>query len=506
MRTAIDKFKIHTKWGKVLSREQEQPVALDKGLGRLQGAQPFLFGRLVASSAGVVREMERPVDTQVVLERTEMDGRGFGVPESVFFDSGRFVMYYHSGHTTGLGRAESTDGIHWESRRLVNASLSVGLESCVLLDEYEEDPRFKWKMTGSCLHPSNSLCFYSSADGIAWTQHGGGVNVSGRFADTLPCLYRDGPGEDYHLIKRYEPPNPANEGRGIRGSEVSSGTLGAVLASVDRQVHWDTRVLSSFVLDMRGGGAEMFRRQLYSLSRTLLPRSGYLGVAQVYEFAERTQSLAEVERDLASARELGLEEDFDSVHLYLMPSGDGVHFDPSWVYAGVRLLPDDATRGLHFFSQAGQVLTRDGFHWFYYDVTEGRHNWRWSKECKIALARFREGRLVRLRPVGEGGGAVVTHSFVFDPDQRLTLDVASATESSQIRAELLPADGGSDALGLLTAPSVAAAEPILGANGTAVVRWRGDTGPLRERKVHLRLSLVGVNLYGFALGSATPSD
>jgi len=191
------------------------------------------------------------------------------------------------------------------------------------------------------------------------------------------------------------------------------------------------------------------------------------------------------------------------VHLYLMPSRDGVHFDPSWVYAGVRLLPEDARHGGHFFNQAGQVLTREGYHWFYYDRTPHRHWGRFFDRggAEIALARFREGRVVRIRPASQEPGTLVTRGFTFDPAQRLTLDLLSPSSESEVVAALLPARGKrKDWLQALDRRAAVEAAPIRGANGSAEVRWLGETAKVRGQQVHLRLVLRGAWLYGFTLG------
>mmetsp|Transcript_88725 Transcript_88725/g.246437 ORF Transcript_88725/g.246437 Transcript_88725/m.246437 type:complete len:688 (+) Transcript_88725:44-2107(+) len=512
LRAAVDKFKRHTQPGKYMLNASEPPPS-DEGLGELRGSQPFVFGHLIAASRGVVREMERPVDNQVVMmehndteERHRKFTRGWGVPESIVVDGAQFVMYYHRGQGGFLGRAESRDGIHWENYRELDINLDWGDESCVLLDKYEENPRFKYKMVNACRGQYGRLCFHSSRDGIHWVAHGAGKHIYGYWTDTLPCIYHDKPGKDYQVILRAEPPNPAGDGRGIRGTQVVSGPLDEVLASIDEKVLWEPQVLSSFILDKDSGGAEMFRRQIYSLSRTYLEDQGYLGVAQLFEFPERSDKDEDYDEDYQKAEALGLAEDFDTNHLYLMPSSDGFHFDPTWVYAGAKLLPPDLTQGYYFFSQAGQVLTRDGYHWFYYDRVDQHHHHRFGSPAEIALARFREGRLARLKAVDDTrGGVVVTQSFVFDANRELTLDVLSLDKSSEIYAELLPAAKSTKGmLDLLTQPAAASAQRIGATNGTALVDWIGSTSygfrQLQDQKVHLRLRFASVYLYGFKIG------
>lgn len=411
-------------------------------------------------------------------------------------------MYYHRSRRGIIGRAESQDGLHWENRTKLNIhKIGDGSDFCVLLDKYEKDARFKWKMIANCRLVKDNTCFFSSADGLTWTPHNRGREIYGPFADTLACLHHDAPGKDYQLLVRYEKSNPKLAGRGIRGTVVLNGTLDRVLKKYGKVGgQFDANELSRTLFDSEFGDAEMFRRQLYSLSRTAFPDAGYMGIAQVYEYVCRS---TDPRLDQRRAAELGLEEDYDSVFMYLMPSRDGLHFDRSWAYAGVRMLPDDLTDGYHFFSPAAELVTHQGYHWLYYDRNRERHLTRFQGKDAlrnhIAVARFREGRLVRLRPVQENG-VVVTQAFDFDPAQRLTLDVLSWNSSSSLTVELLAAAGSSaGGADLLKEQAVARSAPILVANGSAPVTWLDDVKPFGGQPMRLRLGLSFAYLYGFQL-------
>mmetsp|Transcript_120895 Transcript_120895/g.376506 ORF Transcript_120895/g.376506 Transcript_120895/m.376506 type:complete len:357 (-) Transcript_120895:3-1073(-) len=355
-------------------------------------------------------------------------------------------------------------------------------------------------MISSCPRVPYLACFSSSPDGVNWTRHSGGRAIYGRWTDTMSCLSHDRPGPEYEMVTRWEPYNPRVDGRGIRGVILLNGTLTEVLQSVNTPVEWKPDEQAKFILDKEFGYAEMFRRQAYSLTRTLLPDAGYLGILQVYNFVDRSREVVDQEAHLRMAKQLGLGEEFASVHLYLLPSQDGLHFDHSWVYADAPLLPEDLTDGFHLFSPASRVLTRDGHHWLYYDRSRGRHYERWNWPAEIAVARWREGRMVRLRPMEERG-VVVTQSFLFDPGQELSLDLQSWNSTSHVTVELLLArDSDDGGLGLLSVAAYVEAMPLHGANGSAPVRWPKDgLAALSGRPVHLRFGLSATYLYGFVL-------
>jgi len=300
------------------------------------------------------------------------------------------------------------------------------------------------------------------------------------------------------------------KGRGIRGTVIVNGTMDEVLKSTNTRVTWQANELSSIMFDSKFGDAEMFRRQIYSLSRTYFPPAGYMGVVQAFEFVARdiefSHAKEQIEASQKLADELGLGEDFDSTKLYLMPSRDGLHFDEDWVYAGVNMLPDDITDGYHFFSAASEFVTHSGYHWLYYGRNRERHKDRWKdssgqliEHSHVALARFEEGRLVRLRPVQETG-VVVTQTLIFTAATNLTIDVLSLDTSSVLTVELLGNDGSSaQGTDLLTEPATARSVPIRGANGTAEVEWIGHMEPFDGKPVRLRFGLSGACLYGFSL-------
>jgi len=447
--------------------------------------------------------MERPVDNQVVMQRGPLDEHGFGVPATVVFDEGRFVMYYHMKNSGVVGRALSSDGIHWDNRTaLFMEHLHHGTDFCILLDKYEADPKFKWKMTANCKTGNDETCFFSSANGLNFTAHGGGASIYGNLSDTLECLRHDVPGDDYQLITRYEALNPKLPGRGIRGSVFVAGPLKEVLHSVERRVEWQPRELDRWLLDLEFGDQEMFRRQMYSLARTFFRGSGYIGVAQILEFVERSSGKKVVIENKRRAFQMGMEKDLDTVFLYLMPSHDGIHFDPSWVYAGVRMLPDDLVKGYRFLSQPGDLLTHNGYHWLYYDRNPQPHYTRWgdkdSVTTEIALARFEEGRMVRVRPV-QDVGFVVTQAFHFDHCQKLTFDLRSWGTTSKLSVELMAGWTDHSTLDLLRVPPAGRASDIHNVNGTAEVKWTSNVQRLDGQPVHLRLGLSGLNLYGFSL-------
>merc|ERR1712217_981714 len=117
-----------------------------------------------------------------------------------------------------------------------------------------------------------------------------------------------------------------------------------------------------------------------------------------------------------------------------MPSRDGIHFDHSWIYAGVPLLPPDWNE-YHFMTSASEVITRGGYHWIFYDRNDATHEHRWGNQAEIVVARWHEGRIVSVRPSDENG-YIITRSFEFDEAQNIYIDLTACGASSEVAITL----------------------------------------------------------------------
>lgn len=178
-------------------------------------------------------------------------------------------------------------------------------------------------------------------------------------------------------------------------------------------------VLSSWYLD-RQGKSEKHRRQIYALTRTEYA-GVYFGFMHVLDWpAVNPASNRMMRRKLAA-------DQIDRITPYLVLSRDGVHFDHSFIYSGVPLLPPVLTgRGkdaeVECLQPAAQLVTWQNQHWLYYTSTGASHHTRWEGTERVYLARWPKNQIVGLSSSNTKGnvpGIVLTQPFLMPTDEEV---------------------------------------------------------------------------------------
>ena len=316
----------------------------------------------------------------------------------------------------------------------------------------------------NCNHPIDETCLAYSADGITWRAAG---HKWGRNADRQGCLYHDsvGGGYEYMLPDEFPTPHSFRDIRGMQLNHVSDDAFRQALLSSDTAGSDPARGRVPFVPDGKWYfdryRHEQYERVIYSQTRTLY-EGVYLNLVSVLHWPMPgvIPGFKNANKSALFAGEGGTIEGWlhDRVVPYLATSRDRKRFNWQWVYAKQPLIRGDASRSdsMRIIMPAAQIVTRDGWHWVYFAGTNRPHTTRWSGECKIYLARWRQDRVSGLETAcGEAAecgeaecgeadchspGVVITKPFRF-PRGALSLSVNLDVAPPR---DVAPPQGGSD--------------------------------------------------------------
>eukprot|EP00746_Dinoflagellata_sp_MGD_P018095 gnl/MRDRNA2_/MRDRNA2_141938_c0_seq1.p1 gnl/MRDRNA2_/MRDRNA2_141938_c0~~gnl/MRDRNA2_/MRDRNA2_141938_c0_seq1.p1 ORF type:complete len:408 (+),score=39.25 gnl/MRDRNA2_/MRDRNA2_141938_c0_seq1:39-1226(+) len=264
----------------------------------------------------------------------------------------------------------------------------------------------------------HELCLATSDDGIHW-QPRGHINI--RATDTVPCMYpaRQGRrGYEFILRKDFGSPKLWRDIRGVqilwaKDLNFSSRPFGT------QQRPESFEVLSSWYLD-RLGKDEKHRRQVYAMTRSEYA-GVYFGLMLVLEWpAVNPASYRAMRRKLPA-------DQVDRTIPFLVVSRDGVHFDHSFIYAGLPFLPPvltgpGARSKVECLQTAAQLITWQNHHWLYYTTTGVPHHKRWEGTEKVYLAKWPRNQIVGLTPSNTKKnvpGTVLTHPFLLPADEEV---------------------------------------------------------------------------------------
>ena len=437
---------------------QSEPVSV--------GARTQLFvdDHVVAEMSNVTRRLGR-VTKANGGKPIFTDGWFYG---TVLHDEGKFKLWWRKPKRGGYGYAESVDGVRFKTTAdLTGINFAGDFTLSVTIDPHETDPAHRYK--GAYDAPGMAAGLAHSADGIRWTPYNGGRPVTGRAADTCNQILWDEDAKTYRLFTRtdFGSAGGAGEVRGTRGMvnpDVKANPKG-----------WKT--VRSWIFK-REGGAEVKRRQIYSLNDWI--RHGvHFALMSVYEWPG---DLSEGPTDQKKRHER------DVMNWYIGTSRDGDRWDLSWVYAGEPIVPrgPDGAFDKDIVLPASTIVTHDDKHWLYYAGANERHGR--PRGHAIGLATLPLDRFVGLA-AGEKSGTVLTRPFKLDGN-RLELNVDA--RDGEISVELLDAEGRSiDGFGAIRRAKVDGLrlEP----------KWK-NLSALRGRVVRLRFRLRLAKLYAFRVG------
>mmetsp|Transcript_44422 Transcript_44422/g.81078 ORF Transcript_44422/g.81078 Transcript_44422/m.81078 type:complete len:664 (+) Transcript_44422:131-2122(+) len=388
---------------------------------------------------------------RLVLQPAEEweDGQYFGLPGSADHNGTHFILYYVAARRDGSGshptlaRATSSDGEVWSRQRLETSGLPLWdtADFCVLHDRHEANPELLFKAVFNCgtedhrLYQNarwasllrsgsmdNPVCLGTSADGVSWVFRS---PLAAGVGDTLPCLRHEAPEADFELILRqsYQTPRSNRDVRGTKVLAISQDSFHREFINADLQQEvkatpW--RVVNEWYFDAEFGKLERYRRQAYAHTRSKDPSGLFWGLTHLIEFETRPSGTDLHQyngkmRALYAGASVGKP---DRVRAYLSTSQDGAHFDFSSVYQGSPLRVRPPTGSMMVQPVADILTPGNGYHHIFFSATPRNHMERWDQSLrklpneKIYEARFREGRLMGLRPEAQGAaGELITKPF-----------------------------------------------------------------------------------------------
>jgi len=398
--------------------------------------------------------------------------------------TGKFQMWCMAYRSSGVGYAESTDGVRW-TRPLVGKDgksnivhTSQGF-SCTI------DPTLPWghaeKYKGAADFADRGcrVAICHSPDGIRWSDYNDGKPVSHRAADTHNQLLWDPITKNYRLLTR-------TDLGGTGGTSESRSTRIMVhSAGNDIKKHptaWKTVKDKICVDDPRKEKNRWGKPRLQFNGMTIWIYQGvYFGLMDVYTMDKS---------HFFDGFDYKTRHDDDYMDFYIGVSRDGINFDKSWIYARKPIVPRG---GAGSFDKDGvkppaQIVTYKDAHWIYYGGMDERHYSK-GRHLNIGLAKLRLDGFVCLA-AADKPGTVVTKPFRLEGDK---LEVNVDAKAGSVRIELLDESGGAIPGFLLTSK---------GADKLRLTpKW--DMSKLKGRTVRLRFGLQNARLYAFGFKSSS---
>jgi len=417
------------------------PVSLQKQL--------LVDDHVVSEKRNVTRELGKVKKIGVVLRPSlntdfhpswkKPDGSrvalDFGYYLSVLRNEERkvFQMWYMAYRSSGVGYAESKDGVNWTQPPVGKdgknniVHLSQGF-SCTV------DPSLPWG------HPEKYKAAFDdnrdrtcqaviafSADGIHWTEYNDGKSVTGRAADTQNQLLWDPVAKRYCLLTR------TDLGGHGGSSESRSQRIMVHTKNNDLNNHptaWETIADKIKVDDPRQEKNPWGKPRLQFNSMTLWIHEGvYFGLMDVYTMGKS---------HFFDGFDYKTKHDDDFMDFYIGTSRDGMHFDKNWVHERKAFVPRGPAGS---FDKDGvkppaEIVTHNDEHWIYYGGMNERHYSR-GRHLNIGLAKLPLDRFIG-QAAGDKEGAIITRPFKLEGDR---LEVNVDAKNGRIQIELLDENG-----------------------------------------------------------------
>jgi hypothetical protein len=457
---------------------------------------------VIAAKHNVTRQLGKPRKVGIVLKpsletdfhpswktpdgaRVALD---FGYYTSVIRNekTGKFQMWYMAYRSSGVGYAESKDGIHW-TKPLVGKGgksnivhLSQGF-SCTVDPALPWGHAEKYKGAADFADPGCQVALCYSADGIGWSDYNSGKPVSHRAADTHNQVLWD------PIIKRYRLLTRTDLGGTGGTSESRSTRIMVHTAENDVKKHptaWKTVIDKIRVEDPKKETNRWGKPRLQFNGMTMWIYEGvYFGLMDVYTMGQS---------HFFDGFDYKTRHDDDYMDFYIGVSRDGMNFDKSWIYARKPLVPRGPAGS---FDKDGikppaQIVTWKDEHWIFYGGMDERHYSR-GRRLKIGLAKLRLDGFVCLA-ASDKPGEIVTKPFKLEGDR---LEVNVDAKAGWVRVELLDENGKA-----IPGFSGAVAKQHKGADELRLApKWKsdGDLSSLKGKTVKLRFTLQNAKLYSF---------
>mmetsp|Transcript_30546 Transcript_30546/g.74394 ORF Transcript_30546/g.74394 Transcript_30546/m.74394 type:complete len:669 (+) Transcript_30546:132-2138(+) len=436
---------------------REDPRFFPRTLGLLEGKQMLIDDYLIEAAENVDRSQEYPIELDgPVIEPSEPWEDRVGFPGSVSHNGTHFMMHYRlvSGRLAGakgvhhefnktladlLVAAVSEDGVRWEKHRarmvdpdgkrhngVVNYPST---DTCVLRDEHERRPRYRYKMTYNCFQngwqryeidndhePSyrrrrtiDHTCLATSPDGLRWEDHG---RIFGGATDTQPCLYHDSPGNYTYILRKDF--HTAQATREIRGTQLYTISYDEFHRNLNEDGPLPFHLVTRFYLD-RNTKLERFQHQIYAVTGSVV-EGVHVGVFSILDWPR----LPKERKTWRKATTKPFPKDI--VQPYMATSRDGFRYNMAWIYKKEPLRLGKG-KNYKYVATAAQIITHGGYHWVYYTGNVRYHHERWRGTENIRLARYPQDRLSALIPIDRlEPASVVIKPFIW-PKQTASLRV-----------------------------------------------------------------------------------
>ncbi len=402
----------------------------------------------------------------------------------------RWQMWYMAYRSSGVGYAESRDGIRWTKLLVAKDGKSNIIDdsqgfSCSI------DPTVPWGHPEKYKSAFDSnrdrvcqACLAFSADGIRWKYYNDGKAVTHRAADTHNQILWDPVARCQRVLTRTDIGGQGGSSE-RRATRIMVHTAGNDL--VRHPAAWKT-VKDRIVVDDPADEKTRWgtpRLQFNGMTNWIY-EGVYFGLMDIYTMGKSR---------FFDGFDYEKRHDDDFMDFYIGTSRDGVDFDKSWIHARRPFVPRG---GAGSFDKDGvkppsQIVTYKDEHWIYYAGMSERHYSR-GRDLKIALAKLRLDGFVCLR-AGDEPGVVVTRPFKLEGG---TLQVNIDASRGEVRVEVLDAE----------------ARPVPGFSGRdakthtgidelrLAPRWGAgrDLSGLKGKVIRLRFELRNAKLYAFRFG------
>ena len=444
---------------------------------------------VVAQKQNVTREMGVATkhDSPVLIPDKPWEEEGsIGSYLTVLYDRSmnKFRMWYLA-NRTGIGYAESIDGINWTKPNVAsdgqnNIVFTLSNHFSVSIDQHETDPQHRYK--AAYMGPEVKATLAHSPDGINWTSYNGGNPVTGRAADTHNQIIWDPLAGIYRLYTRtdFGPWGGVNELRGVRCMTNPDVKADPTNWTVVREWKFD-----------REGEAERWRRQIYALTNTIY-ENVHFGIMSVFEYPPKEGYESTVDHFTRHEENI--------LNFYIGTSRDSDSWDLDWVYSDKPLISrgPDGSFDKDMIKPASQIVTWDDQHWLYYYGANERHGLQ--RQAAIGLSTLRLDGFICLEAIGDEWGQITTKPFILEGDTlqinveaaegALLVEVLDENDSPYVNRERKQEfDWGSNRI--YECVDQLRFEP----------RWRGDRNleSLKGKVVKLRFHLRNAKLYAFQI-------
>ena len=400
----------------------------------------------------------------------------------------KFQMWYMGHRETGVGYAESKDGVHW-TKPLVGIDGKSNIVHSSQGFSCSIDPTLPWghpekyKGAGDFKEEDSKVGICYSADGIRWNDYNGGRAVSYRAADTHNQLQWDPIAENYRLLTRTD--------LGGQGGSSESRSTRIMVHHVGNDVQdhptaWRTVADKICVDDPKKEKNRWGLPRLQFNGMTNWIYEGiYFGLMDVY-----TMDRA----DFFDGFDYETRHDDDYMDFYIGTSRDGLNFDKSWIYARKPLVPRGPAGA---FDKDGikppsQIVTYKDEHWIYYGGMPERHYSR-GRDLKIGLAKLPLDRFI-CQKAEDKLGTITTKPFQLEGD---TLQANVDAKKGRFYVEVLDADGK-------PIPGFAVNEAKLFGDVDELrlePQWNSheDLSALKGETIRLKFYLYNAKLYAFQI-------